>query len=355
MFKCYPAAWRHYLHVLLTSGALCYSTATPALGLGEISLHSALNQPLVAEIALLDAQALAEGELSVGLAIADEFNRAGIERVGLLNDLRFTPVLRGERSVIRVTSNKPVNEPFLNFLLQLDQPQGRVVREYTVLIDPPGSPGIVPLAGVEPVPVARSPAEDVVPAQSPVMSSSDGPGVVDPTQEQLAASVLQNQQLQLSIDELRAGLQTRDDQIARQHQQFSELQAQLAEARQPRSEAVAPLPVAVAPLSENGKDSTPWRLIALSGFGGLLLLGLFLRHQRRQVADLPEPDVPHQPLPVIEPRPLVERSIEPIAPDTTDRLPLKNDDLSMDLQWELVNPFDSAPDPARPTAINADR
>ena len=346
MFKRFPAAWRHYLHGVLASGMLCYSAATPALGLGEISLHSALNQPLMAEIALLDAQALAEGELSVGLATADEFKRAGIERPGLLDDLRFTPVLRGERSVIRVTSNKPVNEPFLNFLLQLDQPQGRVVREYTVLIDPPGSPGIVPLAGVEPVPVARSPAEDVVPAQPPVM-----PGVVDPTQEQLAASVLQNQQLQHSIDELRARLQTRDDQIARQHQQFSELQAQLAVARQPRSEAVAPLPVAVAPLSERGNDSMPWRLIALSGFGGLLLLGLFLRYQRRQVVDLPEPDVPYQPLPVVEPGTRVERSVAPIVPYTADRLPLKNDDLSMDLQWELVHPFDSAPAPARPTAI----
>ncbi len=130
--------------LLMACGALCYSALAPALGLGDITLHSALNQPLDAEIALVEPGDLAEGELSVSLATAEEFSRAGVERVFFLNDLRFTPILRGNRSVIRVVSNKPVNEPFLNFLVQVNQPNGRLLREYTVLIDPPGSPGIVP-------------------------------------------------------------------------------------------------------------------------------------------------------------------------------------------------------------------
>ena len=129
--------------LLMACGALCYSALAPALGLGDITLHSALNQPLDAEIALVEPGDLAEGELSVSLATAEEFSRAGVERVFFLNDLRFTPILRGNRSVIRVVSNKPVNEPFLNFLVQVNQPNGRLLREFTVLIDPPGSPGIV--------------------------------------------------------------------------------------------------------------------------------------------------------------------------------------------------------------------
>ncbi|MFC3944864.1 hypothetical protein CCU68_00465 [Pseudomonas gingeri NCPPB 3146 = LMG 5327] len=119
--------------------SLLHSALASAMGLGDITLHSALNQPLNAEIALVDPGDLAEGELSVSLATPEEFSRAGVERVFFLNDLRFTPILRGNRSVIQVQSNKPVSEPFLNFLVQVNRPNGRLLREYTVLLDPPGS------------------------------------------------------------------------------------------------------------------------------------------------------------------------------------------------------------------------
>ncbi|WP_191488585.1 FimV/HubP family polar landmark protein [Pseudomonas sp. FEN] len=121
------------------AGGLLYSALAPALGLGDITLHSALNQPLNAEIALIEPGELAEGELSVSLATPEEFTRAGVQRVFFLNDLRFTPVLRGNRSVIQVQTNKPVSEPFLNFLVQVNRPNGRLLREYTVLLDPPGN------------------------------------------------------------------------------------------------------------------------------------------------------------------------------------------------------------------------
>ena len=116
---------------LLAAGVFSYSTWSMALGLGEITVHSALNQPFKADIALVDVGTLTQNDLSASLASADEFGRAGVERVFFLNDLKFTPVLRGNRQMIRVTSGKPVNEPFLNFLVQLDQPNGRLLREYT--------------------------------------------------------------------------------------------------------------------------------------------------------------------------------------------------------------------------------
>ncbi|MCQ4313452.1 peptigoglycan-binding protein LysM [Pseudomonas stutzeri] len=109
-----------------------------ALGLGEVTLKSALNQPLVAEIELLDAKTLAPGEVVPVLASAEDFNRAGVDRQYFLTDLTFTPVLRPDgKSVIRISSTKPVREPYLNFLVEVLWPSGRLLREYTLLLDPP--------------------------------------------------------------------------------------------------------------------------------------------------------------------------------------------------------------------------
>nr|WP_081354638.1 FimV/HubP family polar landmark protein [Pseudomonas fuscovaginae] len=123
----------------LAALAALHPALASAMGLGDITLHSALSQPLDAQIALVDPGDLADGELSVSLATPEEFAQAGVERLFFLNDLRFTPVLQGNRSFIRVQSNKPVSEPFLNFLVQVNRPNGRLLREYTVLLDPPGS------------------------------------------------------------------------------------------------------------------------------------------------------------------------------------------------------------------------
>src|SRR5476649_981596 len=219
MLESWHVVLRYCTRLLLVGGAVTYSALAPALGLGDITLHSALNQPFSADIALVDAGGLTEGDLSVSLATADEFSRAGVERLFFLNNLKFTPILRGNRQMIRVTSSKPVTEPFLNFLVQLNQPNGRLLREYTVLIDPPGSPGIVPATdeptitapasgfpAVEPStapPVAsqgKRPA--TVPAPAPSVDQPVTAPVNDEVTEQLAASVLQNQQLQKTIDEL---------------------------------------------------------------------------------------------------------------------------------------------------------
>ena len=109
-----------------------------ALGLGEVSLKSALNQPLVAEIELLEVRDLASGELIPSLATPEDFTKAGVDRQYFLSDLKFTPVLKPNgKSFIRVTSSKPVREPYLNFLVEVLWPNGRLLREYTLLLDPP--------------------------------------------------------------------------------------------------------------------------------------------------------------------------------------------------------------------------
>ena len=98
----------HVRNLLLTlaSGSALYSGLVPALGLGGITLHSALNQPLDADIELLQMGDLDSSDIRVRLASEDDFARSGVERLFFLNDLRFTPLLRGNRHVIRVASSK---------------------------------------------------------------------------------------------------------------------------------------------------------------------------------------------------------------------------------------------------------
>ena len=109
-----------------------------ALGLGTIHVNSKLNQPLDAEIPVLQGtQGEAEG-LLVQLAAAEDFDRVGLNRSRLSVPLEFTLVKspHGEM-VIKVTSKEVVREPFLDFLVEANWPKGRLLREYTVLLDPP--------------------------------------------------------------------------------------------------------------------------------------------------------------------------------------------------------------------------
>lgn len=285
MLKSLQSVLRRSVSLLSVAGALCYSALAPALGLGDITLHSALNQPLNAEIALVDPGALSDGELSISLATADEFARAGVERVFFLNDLRFTVVLRGDRSVIRVVSSKPVNEPFLNFLVQANQPNGHLLREYTLLIDPPGSPGIVPASDIEPVPAISQQPTATAPVKTPAAPPvSTAPATTDHASELLAASILENQQLKQTVDQLNTRLQAQDEQLASQRKQVSDLQTELAEAKKPVSApaiAAAPIPVPVATVDETSSGWGLWLIGGLSVLGVLLLLGLFALRQRR--------------------------------------------------------------------------
>lgn len=124
------------------AGATAFSMAVLSgsvygLGLGSIELGSALNQPFSAEIEVLTDVPGEAAELAVQLASQEAFLRAGIDRPSSLNKLSFSLRERGGRSFIVVTSNDPIVEPFLNFLVEVDWKRGNLVREYTVLLDPP--------------------------------------------------------------------------------------------------------------------------------------------------------------------------------------------------------------------------
>ena len=123
--------------VLLMS-ALMAPGALYALGLGEIKLNSALNQPFDAEIELVSATQEDLGALRAALASNDTFVRYGLDRPAYLADFNFRVAKgSGGRDVLRVTSPRPVTEPFVTLLVEANWPRGRLLREYTVLLDPP--------------------------------------------------------------------------------------------------------------------------------------------------------------------------------------------------------------------------
>ncbi|WP_444816105.1 type IV pilus assembly protein FimV [Stutzerimonas frequens] len=142
--------------------AACYTPLASALGLGEISLHSALAEPLEADIELIDARGLGADDIKVRLAPNHVFARAGVERPDILAKLSFVPALDAGSQRIRVSSTTPVNEPYLNFIVELTLPGGQLLREYTLLLDPPlYQPDLptLPLARPTPAVVGMPPAE----------------------------------------------------------------------------------------------------------------------------------------------------------------------------------------------------
>ena len=116
---------------------LLLSSKVWAIGLGDIQLDSALNEPLRAEISLLSATPEELSNLTVVLASQETFARYGIDRPGYLQEIEFEVASDASGSTVRLRTNNPIIEPFLTFLVEATWPSGRLLREYTVLLDPP--------------------------------------------------------------------------------------------------------------------------------------------------------------------------------------------------------------------------
>lgn len=109
-----------------------------ALGIGDIKLRSALNQSLDAEIPLVLSGGDSLADVKIALASPEAFVKAGLERHFFLTKLRFAAVQKPDGNyAIEVSSNDVIREPFVSFLMEVNWPHGRVIREYTVLLDPP--------------------------------------------------------------------------------------------------------------------------------------------------------------------------------------------------------------------------
>ena len=141
---------KHITKTLAVVSLLIPMSAQP-LGIGDIELHSALNQSLNAEIRLNLAPGENPADVSVKLAPPEKFDQAGVPWNYFLSRIKFQPVTKSDGSVvIKITSREPLTEPFLNFLLEVNWPQGSQFREFTVLVDPPAAykaPAIPSAAG----------------------------------------------------------------------------------------------------------------------------------------------------------------------------------------------------------------
>ncbi|MCH9698074.1 MAG: hypothetical protein K0U68_08230 [Gammaproteobacteria bacterium] len=111
-----------------------------ALGVGEIQLHSALNQNFLAEIPIHVSPGEVTENINVKLASPAAFEKAGVERNYLLSALKFKPELNADGTMsVKVRSNDAIREPFLNFLIEVNWSEGKMLKEYTVLLDPPNT------------------------------------------------------------------------------------------------------------------------------------------------------------------------------------------------------------------------
>ncbi|MBQ0760970.1 MAG: tetratricopeptide repeat protein [Zhongshania sp.] len=159
--------------VVLTVGAL-HSGLVSALGLGELALDSTLNQPFRAEIPLRDIGELSVEQIKVQLADAGAFENAGVDRSQFLSSLQFqVELLGGGNGRIVITTAKAVVEPYLDFIVEARWPNGKMIREYTVLLDLPVYADDSPARGVDlssAAPVSRQ--TQPTQASAPVVSQA---------------------------------------------------------------------------------------------------------------------------------------------------------------------------------------
>ncbi|TYK54668.1 FimV/HubP family polar landmark protein [Pseudomonas synxantha] len=153
------------LVLAIAAASALSSGMAQALQLGEMTLKSKLNQPLSVEIELRDVGGLTAAEITPSLASAQAFVDAGVDRQAFLDDLTFTPVINPEgRSVVRVTSSKPLPDSYVRFLLQVQWPNGRLMRDYSVLLDPAKFD--------QPAPTASAPASTAPAAGTPAQHTT---------------------------------------------------------------------------------------------------------------------------------------------------------------------------------------
>ena len=147
------------------------SSSAMALGLGQIEVKSALNQPLAAEIPVLSTQPGETDALAVRLAPPEALARVGLQAPsGVAANLEFAvdTNARGEK-IIRVSTPDKVVDPFVTFLLEVDWGSGKMLREYTVLLDPPTMAPVRHTATAAPV------SEPSVPSDAETVPLADAP------------------------------------------------------------------------------------------------------------------------------------------------------------------------------------
>ena len=173
-------AGRFALSGLAIATACLWGLNAQALGLGRLTVQSALGEPLRAEIDVTSLTPEEAGTLTLRVASPDAYRAAGVDYNAVLPGTRVQLMKRQDgRSYLRVTSDRAVVEPFVDVILEMNWASGRLVREYTLLLDPPSTPrnmaaapapSVAPAISAAPAPAPVQPAPRVVQA---VPSPSD--------------------------------------------------------------------------------------------------------------------------------------------------------------------------------------
>src|ERR1700685_4130245 len=186
--------------IMLLAGLLSvssfWSNSSWALGLGEIHLNSGLNEPLNADIDIIAATPEELTALRASLAPREAFTRYGIDRPPFLSTMTFkVGKSKDGRDVLQVRSTDAIPEPFVTFLVEVNWARGRLMREYTVLLDPPVyTPGET-ASSATPVTAptsASAPARRPAPAAAPPPAPSAPVASPSPAPERVAPSIAGN-------------------------------------------------------------------------------------------------------------------------------------------------------------------
>lgn len=171
-------AGRFALSGLAVATACLWGLDAQALGLGRLTVQSALGEPLRAEIDVTSLAAEEAGTLELRLASPDAYRAAGVEYNPVLPGAQVQLVRKPDgRSVIRISSARAVQEPFIDVILDLNWAGGKLVREFTMLLDPPTSstrmaqsaPTAAPMISAAPAP-APAPARAAAPIPAPAVA-----------------------------------------------------------------------------------------------------------------------------------------------------------------------------------------
>ena len=174
------AGVKRFVRTALAVGLALASSTAAALGLGQIELKSRLGEPLLAEIPIISNDPAELERLRAGLASPATFARVGLQPPdAVVANLQFVSALDARGNpVIRVTSSQPIEQPLLTFLIEVDWGQGRLVREYSTLLDTPrtvSAPMQPPIDAPVAAPsnaIVREPAAPVAAATPPTRAET---------------------------------------------------------------------------------------------------------------------------------------------------------------------------------------
>jgi len=151
-----------------------FSPALFALGLGGAVVQSYLDQPLDVRVELISQSSEELQSITVGLASADDFEMLGLSRSTITVPLDFQLVTDTAKPYIHISSDQSVNEPVVQVLVEVVWASGRMLREYTLFLDPPTIDSPAP-------PVTVKPAPKPAPVETTIVEDKPAPAVVQRT------------------------------------------------------------------------------------------------------------------------------------------------------------------------------